>query len=103
MGAQGLNASLRDVAIMAEKIIAAAGCGIDFGDAVTLSQYAAQRQNDAAMRNKFSFSLNKMVANDSWSLKILRRFGLGTLKQHSHLRHAIMRYGLAPYKHRAGK
>jgi 2-octaprenyl-6-methoxyphenol hydroxylase len=103
MGAQGLNASLRDVAILAEKIIAAAGCGIDFGGAVTLSQYAAQRQNDVAMRNKFSFSLNKMVANDSWSLKLLRRFGLGTLKQHSHLRHAIMRYGLAPYKHRAGK
>jgi len=102
MGAQGLNASLRDVAILAEKIIAAAGCGIDFGGAVTLGQYAAQRQNDVAMRNKFSFSLNKMVANDSWSLKLLRRFGLGTLKQHSHLRHAIMRYGLAPYKQRPG-
>jgi 2-octaprenyl-6-methoxyphenol hydroxylase len=98
MGAQGLNASLRDVAILAQKIIDAASCGIDFGGAVTLTQYAAQRQNDAAMRNKFSFNLNKMVANDSWSLKLLRRFGLSTLKKHSHLRHAIMRYGLAPYK-----
>jgi 2-octaprenyl-6-methoxyphenol hydroxylase len=103
MGAQGLNASLRDVAILAEKIITAAGCGIDFGGAITLNQYAAQRHSDAATRNKFSFNLNKMVANDSWSLKLLRRFGLGTLQQHSHLRHAIMRYGLAPYKQHSSK
>lgn len=97
MGAQGLNTSLRDVAIVKDEIINAASCGLDFGGDITLRKYRDARHADASTRNKFSFGLNQMVANDSKSLKLLRRFGLETLKQHSVLRHAIMRYGLAPY------
>jgi 2-octaprenyl-6-methoxyphenol hydroxylase len=97
MGAQGLNASLRDVQSLTDIIIEAASCGIDFASPVILEKYAKSRQQDTALRNKFSFGLNKMVANNAKSLKIMRRLGLGVLTSHSHLRHILMQYGLAPY------
>jgi 2-octaprenyl-6-methoxyphenol hydroxylase len=97
MGAQGLNASLRDVQILTDIIIEAASCGIDFASPVILEKYAKSRQQDTALRNKFSFGLNKMVANNAKSLKIMRRLGLDVLTSHSHLRHILMQYGLAPY------
>tara|TARA_R110002124_G_scaffold64985_2_gene177927 strand:+ start:742713 stop:743933 length:1221 start_codon:yes stop_codon:yes gene_type:complete len=97
MGAQGLNASLRDVQSLADIIIDAAGCGIDFASPVILEKYAKSRQKDGALRNQFSFGLNKMVANNAKSLKIMRRLGLDVLTSHSHLRHILMQYGLAPY------
>ena len=98
MGAQGLNTSLRDVAMLYNEIYEALSCGIDYASPIILKKYADARLKDSSLRNNFSFGLNKCVANDSAALKILRRFGLKTLEKHNLLRHMIMRYGLAPYK-----
>lgn len=98
MGAQGLNTSLRDVAQLYNEIYNALSCGIDCASPIILKKYADARMKDSSLRNNFSYRLNKYVANDSGTLKMLRRFGLKTLEKHSVLRHMIMRYGLAPYK-----
>lgn len=98
MGAQGLNASLRDVGVLCTELVKAYNCGADIGSTAILSNYAHTRQKDSSTRNLFSFTLNKLVANESKALKLLRRFGLDTLDQHPQLKQKIMAFGLAPYK-----
>lgn len=96
MGAQGLNLSLRDCAILAETIVDALRLGLDAGLKTNLRGYEAKRSFDINSRVIGSDGLTRMVSNDFGLLKTLRRAGLKTLSPHSPLKTFMMQQGLAP-------
>lgn len=96
MGAQGLNLSLRDCAILAETIVDSLRLGLDAGLKTNLRGYEAKRSFDINSRVIGSDGLTRMVSNDFGLLKTLRRAGLKTLSPHSPLKTFMMQQGLAP-------
>lgn len=96
IGAQGLNLSLRDVAVLAEILTDSARLGEDIGDLFVLSRYQSRRQTDIQTRTWGVNNLNRMVSNDTEFLRGLRRTGLKTLARFPALRQVMMKEGLSP-------
>ncbi len=96
LGAQGLNLSLRDVAVLAEEIADAARNGLDIGSLTTLRRYEFRRRADVITRLMGSGGLNKIVSNDLGLLRELRRAALHTVDSTSSLRRFAMHEGVMP-------
>lgn len=96
IGAQGLNLSLRDVASLAETIVDAARLGEDIGSATVLGRYEKRRSFDIHTRVIGIDGLNRIVANDIFFLKDLRRLGLKGLETIPALKGLAMKQGLSP-------
>jgi 2-octaprenyl-6-methoxyphenol hydroxylase len=96
IGAQGLNLSLRDVAVLAEILTDSARLGEDIGNLFVLSRYQSRRQTDIQTRTWGVNNLNRMVSNDTEFLRGLRRTGLKTLARFPALRQVMMKEGLSP-------
>lgn len=96
LGAQGLNLSLRDIAVLAEEIADAARCGLDIGSKAVLDRYEFRRRADVFTRSLGTDSLNRMVSNDVSLLKTLRGAGLQTVKNLPPLRRFAMSEGVNP-------
>lgn len=96
LGAQGLNLSLRDAAVLAEIIVDAARVGLDPGSAGVLARYEARRRQDVLSRVIGTDGLNRMVSNDLSVIRGLRRMGLKTISNITPLREFAMHQGLAP-------
>lgn len=96
LGAQGLNLSLRDVAVLAEEIADAARSGIDIGNTNVLKSYEFRRKADVVTRLLGTDSLNRMVSNDISLLKTLRGVGLKTIDGIKPLRRFAMNEGIVP-------
>lgn len=96
IGAQGLNLSLRDVASLAETIVDAARLGEDIGSATVLSRYEKRRSLDIHTRVMGIDGLNRIVANNIFFLKDLRRLGLRGLENIPALKDFAMKQGLSP-------
>jgi 2-octaprenyl-6-methoxyphenol hydroxylase len=96
LGAQGLNLSLRDAAVLAETIADALRLGQDPGSETVLYQYGAKRRHDLMSRVVGTDSLNRLVSNDLSLLKSLRQAGLRTIGTVAPLKRFAMRQGLAP-------
>jgi len=96
IGAQGLNLSLRDIAVLAETLIDSARLGQDLGSTQVLRKYETQRRPDILSRIYGVDGLNRMVANDTGLLKRLRRAGLKSLEASGPVRTIAMHQGLAP-------
>jgi 2-octaprenyl-6-methoxyphenol hydroxylase len=94
--AQGLNLSLRDVAALAETIIDAVRIGLDIGSASVLAQYEKRRMPDIQTRVMGVDSMNKLVSQDIFWLKDLRRSGLKAVDMLPGIKRFAMRQGLAP-------
>lgn len=97
IGAQGMNLSLRDVAILAEVLIDQSRIGMDIGHASVLDLYAKRRQGDVHSRVAMIDGFNRIVSNDLVSLRGLRRVGLKTIEAIPALKDYVMRTGLAPH------
>jgi 2-octaprenyl-6-methoxyphenol hydroxylase len=96
LGAQGLNLSLRDAAVLAETVADALRLGQDPGSEAVLNRYEARRRHDLLSRVVGTDSLNRLVSNDLSLLKSLRQAGLRTIGTVPPLKRFAMRQGLAP-------
>jgi 2-octaprenyl-6-methoxyphenol hydroxylase len=78
---QGLNLSLRDVALLAELIADTARLGLDIGAPRLLAAYAARRRGDTARLVLATDGLNRLFSNDLLPVRLLRDAGLAMVEQ----------------------
>lgn len=94
--AQGLNLSLRDVAVLAEIIADSLRLGLDPGTQTLLKKYESRRRLDVAGHVFGVDGMNRIVSNDNPLLRKIRRGGFQTLDRITPLKKFAMRVGLAP-------
>jgi 2-octaprenyl-6-methoxyphenol hydroxylase len=88
---QGLNLGLKDVAALAEVLIAAARIGEDIGSPMVLDRYARWRRFDGAGLAMATDLLTRLFSNDSAPLRIARNLGLAAVNRTPSLRRLFMR------------
>ena len=94
IGAQGLNMSLRDIAVLTDLLTEARGAGRDIGGPEVLARYQRARYPDLVLRMAGIDALNRAAMAGARPLRDLRRTGLRTLHGLPPLRRAAMRLGL---------
>ncbi len=94
IGAQGLNMSLSDIALLLDLAIEARKKALDIGSANLLSRYNARRHPVIAARITAIDALNRAAQVSSPTLRNLRRSGLHALFTIEPLRKTAMRLGL---------
>ncbi len=88
---QGLNAGLRDVAVLADVLTVAHRRGEDPGAAAVLERYARWRRFDSGTLVAATDGLNALFSNDNPVLRIGRGLGLGAVQALPALRRAFIR------------
>lgn len=78
---QGLNLSMRDIAVLAELIENYAGLGLDIGSVSLLKAYQALRHMDNLMMAVVTDGLVRLFSNDRRILRFLRDSGLGIVQR----------------------
>ncbi len=96
IGAQGLNLSLRDVAVIAEKTADAQRTGTDPGSDECLKAFESARMADAHQRGFAVGSLNGALQSDLILVQLARGAGLHIINSFAPLRRRLMRLGMAP-------
>ena len=91
IGAQGLNTSLRDVAILAELVLSEK---FVIGTTDFLSAYATARRQDIHMRARFVDLYNRICRSDLPPVQDLRSAGLRAVHDIAPLRRRIMTAGM---------
>ena len=105
---QGLNLGLRDIADLAERIIAAKKEGVDVGSLSILEAYENARRPDNMMMAAATDTLNRLFSNDVAPVRMLRKIGLRLVEAAPPARKFFMRQamgasGLLPRLIRDGK
>jgi len=90
LAGQGLNLGLRDVAALAEVVVAARRRGEDIGAADVLARYARWRGFDTALLAAATDGLNRLFSNDNPVLRLGRDLGLGLVGRLPGLRRALI-------------
>ncbi len=90
LAGQGLNLGLRDVATLAEVVVAAARRGQDIGAPDVLASYARWRRTDIAALAVATDGLNRLFSNDNPLLRFARDLGLGAVNRLPALRRALI-------------
>ncbi len=88
---QGLNLGLRDVAALAEVLVAAHRRGEDIGAPDVLARYEQWRRPDSTFLALGMDTINRLFSNDSAVLRGLRDLGLGAVNRLPGLRRAFIR------------
>jgi 2-octaprenyl-6-methoxyphenol hydroxylase len=91
LAGQGLNLGLRDVAALAEVVVAAHRRGLDIGAADTLADYARWRRFDTLALAAATDGLNRLFSNDNPLLRLGRDLGLAAVQRIPALRRAFIR------------
>jgi 2-octaprenyl-6-methoxyphenol hydroxylase len=91
LAGQGLNLGLRDVAALAEVLVAAHRRGQDIGVGDVLAAYARWRRFDTAVLAAATDGLNRLFSNDYPILRLGRDLGLGIVDRLPALRRALIR------------
>jgi 2-octaprenyl-6-methoxyphenol hydroxylase len=92
--AQGFNLGVRDVAALAEEIVACARAGADPGAAEPLLRYDRRRRADAALTVGLTDGLNRLFSNDWAPAKLVRGLGLAAIERVAPLKQLAMRRGM---------
>jgi 2-octaprenyl-6-methoxyphenol hydroxylase len=105
---QGLNLGLRDVAELAQLVIAAKKTGADVGSEELLRRYESARRPDNMLMAAATDTLNKLFSNDVAPARILRRMGLRMVQAAPAARKFFMKQamgtsGLLPRLIKSGK
>ncbi len=74
---QGLNLSLRDVAVLTELIFEHLRCGLDPGGDTLLQKYQSARRGDTLLMAGVTDLLNRLFSNDLTTVRLIRGLGLG--------------------------
>ena len=88
---QGLNLGFRDVAALAETLVAAARRGEDIGALDVLERYQTWRRFDATTLALGMDTVNRLFSNNNPILRVGRDLGLGLVNRAAPLRRAFMR------------
>ncbi|KZL17553.1 2-octaprenylphenol hydroxylase [Pseudovibrio axinellae] len=96
IGAQGLNLSLRDVAVATELLANAKRTGADMGSSDLLQKYDRSRKADVISRTTAVDLLNRSLLTDALPVQALRSLGLYTASRIPLVRRFLMREGIAP-------
>lgn len=91
---QGLNLGLRDVALLAEMLVAKLGFEEDFGHRSFLESYAAARQGDLDKVIRFTDSTVRLFSNDWMPLVVARNAGLCALDRLVSGKRVLARYAM---------
>lgn len=78
---QGLNMGLRDIAVLADLIVAAHKAGADIGGDELLSQYDLRRKADNVGMAAATDGLNRLFSNNLPPLSALRKIGLSAVSK----------------------
>lgn len=95
---QGLNLGFRDVAALAEEVIAAWNAGGDPGAPAVLARYQARRRPDTLLMLTGMHALERLFGNDFAPVRIARRLGIAAVDRMPGLKRAFARQamGLGP-------
>ena len=88
---QGLNLGLRDVAALAEVLVAARRRGEDMGSQQVLRRYEAWRRPDATTLALGMDAVNALFSNDNPVLRVARSLGMGAVDALAPVRRGFMR------------
>lgn len=78
---QGLNLSMRDIAVLGELVVDHLKLGLDIGAAALLKDYEQLRRTDILMMAAFTEGLNRLFSNNATSATIVRDIGLGIVEK----------------------
>jgi len=92
-GAQGLNMSLQDIAVLGSVMIRRHQWGMDLGSAATLGTYDRLRRSDMHIKSNAVDGLNRMIMITHPGLRRMRRAGLMAASSVPFVRRAVMRFG----------
>jgi 2-octaprenyl-6-methoxyphenol hydroxylase len=90
LAGQGLNLGLRDVAALAEVLVAARRRGEDIGAPDVLARYARWRRFDTAVLAAATDGINRLFSNDNPLLRLGRDLGLGLCNRLPPVRRALI-------------
>ena len=96
IGAQGLNLSFRDAAMLAELAGNAFATGRDIGSDDVLGDFDRRRRPDITARVWSIDLMNRSLLSEYAPVHFARGLGLCALKTISPLRHLVMREGMTP-------
>lgn len=88
---QGLNLGLRDVAALAETLVAAKRRGEDFSASDVLERYQSWRRFDTAAMAVATDTFNRLFSNDNPALRSARDIGMGLVQSMPGLRRRFIR------------
>ncbi len=91
---QGWNLALRDVGAVAETVVDRLRLGLDPGDALALERYDAWRRFDSLALVAVTDGINRLFANDSLPLKLLRNLGLAMVERTPLAKGFFMRHAM---------
>jgi 2-octaprenyl-6-methoxyphenol hydroxylase len=94
IGAQGLNTSLQDIAILLDCVDEAQKAGKDIGIDSSLQQYNQARRNEVFLKFTLLSTLNMMSMNDGFFGHFLRSLGMDILERATPIRKKIMQFGM---------
>jgi 2-octaprenyl-6-methoxyphenol hydroxylase len=92
-GAQGFNLGLRDVAALAEVVVAARAAGADPGRETTMRLYADMRRADHKRTIRATDGLARIFYNDILPVKLLRNLSMVTIDMVPPLKQVLARGG----------
>jgi 2-octaprenyl-6-methoxyphenol hydroxylase len=78
---QGLNLSMRDVAVLAELIVDHLKLGLDIGAPSLLKNYESWRRPDTILMAAVTDILNRLFSNDLKTVAAARDLGLGMVEK----------------------
>jgi 2-octaprenyl-6-methoxyphenol hydroxylase len=78
---QGLNLSMRDVAVLTELIVDHLRLGLDIGSAALLKSYEAARRNDTLLMAGVTDILNRLFSNNLKTIRGARGLGIGIVEK----------------------
>jgi 2-octaprenyl-6-methoxyphenol hydroxylase len=91
---QGLNLGFRDVAALAEEMIAAWNAGADPGAPAVLARYQARRRPDTLLMLSGMHALERLFGNDIAPVRIARRLGIAAVDRIPALKRAFARQAM---------
>lgn len=91
LAGQGLNAGLKDIAVLTDVLVDARARGEDIGTEQVLSRYKSWRQFDVAILVAATDGFNRLFSNDNPILRAARGAGMGLVGSLPMLRRGFMR------------
>ncbi|WP_149538141.1 UbiH/UbiF/VisC/COQ6 family ubiquinone biosynthesis hydroxylase [Siccirubricoccus phaeus] len=91
---QGLNLGFRDVAALAEEVIAAWQAGEDPGAPAVLARYQARRRPDTLLMLSGMHALERLFSNDIAPVRWARRLGIAAVDRMPRLKLAFARQAM---------
>ncbi|WP_137181675.1 UbiH/UbiF/VisC/COQ6 family ubiquinone biosynthesis hydroxylase [Roseomonas sp. AR75] len=99
---QGLNLGFRDVAALAEEVIAAVHAGEDPGSALVLARYQARARPDAMLMLAATHALERLFGTDLAPVRLARRLGIAAVDQMPTLKKAFAQRAMGITREQSG-